>query len=47
MKKLFKNYTLQGALDKLDVLECFEAPGHKLCVGKLLEKQEELYVKFW
>jgi hypothetical protein len=28
---LFKSYTLQGALDKLDVIECFEAPGQKLC----------------
>jgi len=42
---LFKNYTLQGALDKLDVIECFEAPGHKLRVGELLEKQKELYEK--
>jgi hypothetical protein len=40
---LFKNYTLQGALDKLDVIECFEAPGQKLRVGELLEKQRELY----
>jgi len=30
---LFKNYTLHGALGTLDANECFEAPGHKLCVG--------------
>lgn len=27
---LFKNYTLQQVLDKLDVIECFENPGDKL-----------------
>ena len=41
---LFKSYTLQGALDKLDVIECFEAPGQKLRVGELLEKQKEIYL---
>lgn len=42
--ELFKNYTLQSALDKLDVIECFEAPGQKLRVGELLEKQKEIYI---
>lgn len=42
---LFKSYTLQGALDKLDVIECFETPGQKLRVGELLEKQKEIYKK--
>jgi len=40
---LFKSYTLQGVLDKLDVIECFEQPGRKLRVGELLEKQKDLY----
>jgi len=40
---LFKNYTLQGALDKLDVIECFESPGQKLRVGELLQKQYDVY----
>jgi transposase len=40
---LFKNYTLRSALDKLDVIECFESPGQKLRVGELLEKQKEIY----
>ena len=40
---LFKHYTLQGALDKLDVIECFEAPGKQLRVGELLEKQKAIY----
>ncbi len=41
---LFLKYTLQGALDKLDVIECFTAPGQALRVGEILEKQKELYV---
>ena len=41
--ELFKYYTLQSALDKLDVIECFETPGQKLRVGELLEKQKEIY----
>jgi len=40
---LFKSYTLQGALDKLDVIECFEEPGKKLRVGEVLEKQKKIY----
>ncbi len=40
---LFKSYTLQGALDKLDVIECFEEPGHKPRIGELLEKQKGIY----
>ena len=40
---LFKKYTIQGVLDKLDVIECFESPGQQLRVGELLEKQKEIY----
>jgi transposase len=40
---MFKKYTLQGVIDKLDVIECFEHPGMKLRIGELLEKQSELY----
>ncbi|MBS3970801.1 MAG: transposase, partial [Clostridia bacterium] len=40
---LFKKYTIQGVLDKLDVIECFETPGQQLRVGELLEKQKEIY----
>ena len=43
-KGLFKTYTLQGMLDKLDVIECFEQPGQKLRVGELLVKQRDLYI---
>lgn len=41
---LFKTYTIPGMLDKLDIIECFEAPGQKLRVGELLEKQKEIYI---
>ena len=40
---LFRDYTLQGALDRLDVIECFEHPGQKLLVGEILEKQRNIY----
>ncbi len=32
-----------GALDKLDVIECFESPGKELRVGEVLEKQKQIY----
>jgi transposase len=41
---LFKAYTMQSMLDKLDVIECFEAPGQQLRVGELLEKQKDIYL---
>ena len=41
---LFKDYTMQQALDKLDVIECFENPGDKLRVGEVLSKQNQLYL---
>ena len=41
---LFKDYTLQQVLDKLDVIECFENPGDKLRVGEVLSKQSQLYL---
>ena len=43
-QRLFETYTMQEALDKLDVIECFEHPRHKLRVGELLEKQKKLYI---
>lgn len=44
-QNLFKDYTLQGVLDKLDVIECFGNPGQVLRIGELLEKQKDLYIK--
>lgn len=43
---LFKHYTLQGALDQLDVIECIEEPGCALRVLELLSKQKKLYESF-
>lgn len=40
---LFRNYTMQGVLDKLDVIECFEKPGQRMHVGEVLEKQKAIY----
>jgi transposase len=43
--KLYKDYTMNEALDKLDVIECFDRPGKKRLVGEVLEKQKSLYEK--
>ena len=40
---LFKDYTMQGLLDKLDLIECYESPGKKMRVGEILEKQKVLF----
>lgn len=40
---LFKSYTMQGLLDLLDVIECFEAPGHQSYYGEILTKQKDIY----
>jgi transposase len=44
IKGMFKQYTLQGMLDKLDVIECFEESGHKLRIGEILEKQKSIFL---
>jgi transposase len=43
-KKMYKDYTMQMILDKLDVIECFERPGQKLHVGEILDKQNQIYL---
>ena len=40
---LYKNYSMQQLLDKLDVIECFEDEGRSMRVGELLEKQMDIY----
>lgn len=40
---LYKSYTMQQLLDKLDVLECFEDESHSMRIGEMLNKQEEIY----
>ena len=40
---LYKTYTMQQLLDKLDVLECYEDEKRALRIGELLDKQAEIY----
>lgn len=40
---LFKKYTLQSLLDKIDVIECFESPGRDVRIGEVLSSQREIY----
>ena len=41
---LYKDYTMAGMLDKLDVIECFESPGRKPQIGEILKEQRDLYL---
>ena len=38
--------TMQEMLDKLDLIESFEAPGQKHFIGEMLEKQKEIFSLF-
>jgi len=40
---LYKSYTMQELLDELDIVECFEQPGHKRRIGEITSKQSNLY----
>lgn len=40
---LFKDYTLQGILDELDMIECVNLPGKRLRVAEVLEKHKVIY----
>jgi transposase len=42
-KNLFKQYTLQGLLDEVDLIECFAQPGKALTVGEVLQKQRQIF----
>lgn len=42
-KNLFKDYTMQELLDELDIIECYEQPGHKRCIGEMTKRQMDLY----
>ncbi len=41
--KLFGEYTLQGLIDELDVIECLSLPGKEPIHGEVLTRQEKLY----
>jgi len=42
-KNLFRQYTIQGLLDEVDLIECFTEPGKSLVVGEVLQKQRQLF----
>jgi len=41
---LYRDYTMTGMLDKLDVIECFERPRRRASIGEILEEQRDLYL---
>jgi len=43
INELYKKYTIQTLLDKLDIIECFEYPNTKLRVGEILKEQEDIF----
>lgn len=45
-KELYKEYTLQGLLDELDVIEHFEQPGKRHHIGEMTQKQLKIYQAF-
>jgi transposase len=45
-KDQFKYYTLQEALDELDVIECIEQPGKRRRISEMTQKQLDLYEVF-
>jgi hypothetical protein len=45
-KDQFRYYTLQEALDELDVIECIEQPGKRRRISEMTQKQMDLYEVF-
>lgn len=44
-QQLFRTHTMQGILDQLDGIECFDRPGRDPRIGEVTEKQYELFQK--
>ena len=40
---LYKTYSMQQLLDRLDILECFENESHRLRIGELTTMQADIY----
>ena len=40
---LYSQWTLQGLLDELDVIECFEVPGYSPILGEITKQQSDIY----
>ena len=41
--ELFKDYTIQGLLDELDIIECYKEPGKKTRLSEITKRQAALY----
>ena len=41
--QLFKDYTMQGLLDELDLIECFKEPGKKTRFSEITKRQTALF----
>ena len=42
-KALFRQYTMQGLLDQIDLIECFEQEGRAVRYGEVIKKQADIY----
>ena len=42
--KLFKKHTMQGILDQIDLIECFEQKGKASHYSEITDKQSKLYL---
>ena len=42
-EEMYKNFTLQGLLDELDIIERFTQPGKTAIIGEVTKKQEKLF----
>ena len=42
-KKLYQKYTFMELIDKLDVIECYHRPGHRMRISEMTEEQKDLY----
>lgn len=40
---LYKTYSMQQLLDRLDILECFENESHRLRIGELTTRLADIY----
>ena len=42
-KILYQKYTFMELIDKLDVIECYQRPGHRIHISEMTEEQKDLY----
>lgn len=41
--QLYRSYTIDQLLDRIDMIECFESPQHSLYLGEILTKQADIF----